>query len=122
MLHKIFDNNLVVIRKNKVTLKLNKPAYTGMSILELSKVLMHRFHYDSIKNRYDRKSKLLFTDNGSSIYETKTGDVSEDFNSDKETFDFSNYSNKSKYYDGSNKLVTGKAKDETGSFATEQFF
>ena len=26
----IFDNNLVVIRKNKVTLTLNKPAYVGM--------------------------------------------------------------------------------------------
>ena len=40
MWHKIFDNNLVVIRKSKDTLKLNKPAYTGMFILELSKVLM----------------------------------------------------------------------------------
>ena len=44
MSHKLFDNNLVVIRKTKVTLKLNKPAYTGMCILELSKVLI----YDSI--------------------------------------------------------------------------
>ena len=32
MLHKIFDNNLIAIRKNKVTLALNKPAYTGMYI------------------------------------------------------------------------------------------
>ena len=32
MLHKIFDNNLITIRKNKVTLALNKPAYTGMYI------------------------------------------------------------------------------------------
>ena len=44
MSHKLFDNNLVVIRKTKATLKLNKPAYTGMCILELSKVLI----YDSI--------------------------------------------------------------------------
>ena len=27
---KIFDNDLVVIRKYKVTLKLNKPAYVGV--------------------------------------------------------------------------------------------
>ena len=40
MSHKIFDNDLVAIRKNKVTLTRNKPAYTGMCILELSKVLM----------------------------------------------------------------------------------
>ena len=42
----IFDNDLVVIRKSKVALKLNKPAYIGMCILELSKVLMYEFHYD----------------------------------------------------------------------------
>ena len=33
MSHKIFDNYLVVILKNKVILKLNKPAYIGMCIL-----------------------------------------------------------------------------------------
>ena len=38
MLHKIFDNELVAIRKIKVTLTLNKAAYIGMCILELSKV------------------------------------------------------------------------------------
>ena len=48
MSHKIFDNNLVAIRKSKVALKLNKPAYIGMCILELSKILMYEFHYDCI--------------------------------------------------------------------------
>ena len=38
MSHKIFDNDLVEIRKSKVTLALNKPAYIGMCILELGKV------------------------------------------------------------------------------------
>ena len=36
-------------------------------------------------------------------------------------FDFSNYSAKSKYYDGSNKLVVGKIKDETGGVAIKKF-
>ena len=40
MSHKIIDNDLVAIRKNKVTLTLNKPAYIGMRILELNKVLI----------------------------------------------------------------------------------
>ena len=48
MSHKIFDNNLVAIRKSKVALRLNKPAYIGMCILELSKILMYEFHYDYI--------------------------------------------------------------------------
>ena len=38
MSQRIFDNNLVAIRKSKITLELYKPAYIGMCILELSKV------------------------------------------------------------------------------------
>ena len=48
ILHKIFDNNLVAMRKSKVSLKLNKPTYTETYILELSKVLMYELHYDYI--------------------------------------------------------------------------
>ena len=44
MSHKIFDNNLIVIRKNKVALELSKPAHIGMGILQLSKILMYKFH------------------------------------------------------------------------------
>ena len=69
LLHEIFNNNLVAIIKSKVTLKLNKQPYVGMCILELSKVLMCEFHYDYIKNKYDNKSKLLFTDTDSLMYE-----------------------------------------------------
>ena len=46
MSHKIFDNYLVAIRLTKVELKLNKHAYIGICIFELSKVLMYEFHYD----------------------------------------------------------------------------
>ena len=89
MSHKVFDNNLVAVRKNKVSLKLNKPANIGMCMWELSKILMYKFHYDYIKNKYESKSKLLFTDIDSLIYETKTEDVYQDFSSDKEMLDFS---------------------------------
>ena len=36
-----------------------------MCILELSKAPMYEFHYSYIKNKYDNKSRLLFTDNDS---------------------------------------------------------
>ena len=111
--HKIFDNNLVAILKCKLALKLNKPAYIGVFILELSKILMYEFHYDYIKNKYGNKSKLLFTDNDSLMYEIKTEDVYEHFSSDKEMFHFSNYSTKSIYYHNSNELVIRKMKDKT---------
>ena len=51
MSYKIFDSNLVMIRKSKLALKLNKPGYIVMCILELSKVLIYEFHYDFIKNK-----------------------------------------------------------------------
>ena len=47
MSQKILDNDLVTTRKSKVTLKLNKPAYVGMCLLQL--VLMHKSHHDYIK-------------------------------------------------------------------------
>ena len=92
MSHEIFDTDLVAIRKNKVTLMLKKPAYTGMCSLELSKVLMYEFHYDYIKNKHGNNSKLLFTGTDSLVYQIKTDDVYEDFSNNKGMFDFSNYS------------------------------
>ena len=53
------------------------------------------------------------------MYEIKTEDVYEDFSSNKEMFNFSNYSTKSKYYDSSNKLIIGEMKDETGSVTSK---
>ena len=55
------------------------------------------------------------------MYEIKTEDVYEDFRNDKEMFNFSNYSTRSKYYDNSNKLVVGKMKNETVGVAIEEF-
>ena len=70
---------MVTIRKNKVILTLSKPAYNGMCILELSKVLIYEFHYDYIKSEYGNKPRLLFTGTDSLMYEIKTEDVYEDF-------------------------------------------
>ena len=57
------------MRKNKVTLALNKPAYVGIFILGFSKVMMYQFHYDYIKNKYGNNSRLI--DTVSLMYEIK---------------------------------------------------
>ena len=54
------------------------------------------------------------------MYEIETENVYKDFRSDKEMFNFSNYSTKLKYYDNSNKLEAGKMKDETAGVAIEE--
>ena len=46
MAYKMFDNNLVQMRKSKLLLKRNEPTYIRICILVLSKVSMYKFHYD----------------------------------------------------------------------------
>ena len=74
----------------------------------MSKVIIYEYHYDYIKNNYENKSKLLFTDTDILMYKTKTEDVYKDFGSNKEIFDFSNYLYNSKCYDDSNKYSLAK--------------
>ena len=109
---KIFNENLVAVHKIKETLTLNRPAYVGMCILDLSKTLMYDFHYNYIKKKYVEKAKLLFTDTDSLTYEIEAKDVYKDFWKDKDRFDNSDYSKDSKYHDDTNKKVIGKFKDE----------
>ena len=50
---KCVSQNLMAIEmKKKTNVKMNKPVYLGMSILDISKTLMHEFWYDCIKPKY----------------------------------------------------------------------
>ena len=64
---------------------------------------------------------MLFTGTDSCMYQIKSEYIYEDFSSNKEMFDFSNYSTKSKYYNDSSRLVLGKIKDKTGGAVTKEF-
>ena len=85
MLHKIFDKDFVAIRKNQFLLTLNKLAYIGMFILEISEALMYEFRYNYIKNKYGNDSRLLFTELTVFLYEIKTEDIYEDVSNDKKS-------------------------------------
>ena len=86
---KIFSKTVVAIHQIKSVLTFDKPIYVGFSVLELSKLLMYKFHYEYVKNMFD--AKFLFTDTDSLVYETKREDVYKVYYSDKHLFDFSNY-------------------------------
>ena len=43
---KLIDNNLAIIQMRKVKVKMNKPIYLGLSILDISKITMYKFWYD----------------------------------------------------------------------------
>jgi len=79
---KIFDENLTAIHMNKIKIEYNKPIYLGFCILELSKTLMYDFHYNYIKNKYNDKVELLFTDTDSLVYEIHTEDFYKDIEND----------------------------------------
>ena len=120
--HKIFHQNLVAVHCKKTKLRLDKPSYVGMVILELSKTLMYDFHYNYIKKKYpEEKSKLLFTDTDSLTYHIKTEDIYRDFLADRELFDISDYPPNSEFYFLENKKVIGKFKDETAGVPIKEF-
>ena len=112
---KIFNENLGSVHKIKETLTLNRPAYVGMCILDLSKTLMYDFHYNYIKNKYGDRAKLLFTDMDSLTYEIEAEDVYQDVWYDKDKINNSDYPENSPYHDKTNKKVIGKFKDEAAS-------
>ena len=118
---KIFNENLVAVHKIKETLTLNRPAYVGMCILDLSKTLMYDFHYNYIKEKYGNKARLLFTDTDSLTYEIEAKDVYQDFWNDKDRFDNSDYPENSPYFDKTNKKVIGKFKDEAAGIPITEF-
>ncbi len=113
----IFHENLVAVHMSKPSVKLNKPIYLGMSILDLSKTLMYQFHYDHVKPKWGKDAELLFTDTDSLCYEVKTEDVFKDISPDaNKWYDTSNYDkdHPSGLYSGKNKKVIGFYKDECG--------
>ena len=118
---KIFNEDLVAVHKTKTSLLLNRPAYVGMCILDLSKTLMYDFHYNYIKSQYSDKAKLLFTDTDSLTYEIEAEDVYQDFWKDRYLFDNSDYPERSQFFDKMNKKVIGKFKDEVGGTPIVEF-
>ena len=97
---------------------LKKPIYVGFTVLDC-KWMIYDVHYNFIKKNFN--AELLFIDTDSLAYETKSKNVYEEFYKWKDLFDFSNYSKDSKFFDESNKKVTGKMKDEYGGVIIDEF-
>ena len=90
--YKIFSDNLMAIEMKKTRVKMTKTLYLGMSILDISKILMYKFWYDYISPKYGEKAKLCYTDTDSFVINIKTKDLFEDISNDVERwFDTSNY-------------------------------
>ena len=54
-----FSEDLLAIEMKKTKVKMNKPVYAGLSILEISETLMYEFWYDDIKLKYQNNAKTM---------------------------------------------------------------
>ena len=114
------DLSITEVKKTKV--KMNKPIYLGLSILEISKTLMYEFWYDYMKPRYNNDVKLCYMDTDSFIMNIKTNEFYKDISNDVENrFDTSNYEVNRPLPTGKNKQIIGLMKDELGGKIITEF-
>ena len=108
----------------KIKVIMNKSVYLGQAILDLSKIVMHEFHYDYMKAEYDGNLKLCYVDTDSLVYQIGTEDFYEGIAGNvKERFDASGYSKEDArpLPIGLNKKVIGLMKVELGGKIMTEF-
>ena len=99
----LISEDLSIIEMKKTKVKMNKPIYLALSILEISKILMYEFWYDYMKPKYN-DVKLSYMDTDSFVMHIKTNDFYKDIFDDVDNrFDTSNYEVKRPLPIGKNK-------------------
>ena len=112
----------VGLEAQRTRVKLDKPIYTGFTVLELSKLHMYEYHYTHMMKVYGpERAKLLFTDTDSLTYLIQTEDVYKDMKQDQSLYDTSNYPKEHFLFSNINKKVIGKFKDETGGLPVTEW-
>ena len=122
--HKInyISEELSIIEMNKTKVKMNKPIYLGLSILDISKILRYKFWYDYMKPKNNNNVKLCYMDTDSFVMNIRTNDFYKDIANDVEKrFDTSNYEVNRPLPTGKNKKVIGLIKDELGGKIITEF-
>jgi len=119
--HIVFSKSLEGIAMRKSMLYLNKPIYTGMVILDKSKILMYDLFYNTLKKEFGEKCELLYADTDSQILEIETEDIYEFMERNKNLFDTSDYPKEHRLHSNKNKKVLGKMKDECSGIPIAEF-
>ena len=106
-------NNLAAIHVAKTKLKFDKPIYVGMSVLDVSKTLMYKFHYNLMREKCGENIKLLYTDTKSFIYMISIDDFYQSIKDMINYFDTAGYAEKNVYgLPRINRKVLGKMNNE----------
>ena len=116
------SEDLSINEMKRTKVKMNKPIYLGLSILEISKLLMYELWYDYMKPKYGDNVKLCYMDTDSFIMNIKTEGFYKDIANDvAKRFDTSNYECDRPLPTGKNKKVIGLMKDELGGRVITEF-
>ena len=85
------SNRLALVESKPIKTVFNKPIYMGACILETSKLHMYEFWYDHLKEKYNNKIQLIYTDTDSFVIEINADDIYKDMFENKDLYDFSEY-------------------------------
>lgn len=116
----IFAEELLAIEMSKTEILMNKPIIIGMSVLDISKVVMCEFHYDHMKPKYGENIEVIYTDTDSFIYEIKCEDFYADMGQDICRYDTSDFKDH-QTVPRMNKKVPGLMKDENNGQCMTEF-
>ena len=100
---------------------MNKPAYLGLSILDLSKTVIYEFKYNYVKPKYSENAKLCYMSSDSLIVHVKADDIYKEITEDVETrFETSNFELDKPFL--KEKIIIGLLKDELRRQVMKEFF
>lgn len=118
----IFDENLAAIEMSKTTVLMDKPISVGMTILDISKVVMYEFYYNFLKNEYGENVRMAYTDTDSFVLHVKTPDFYADMMKNIQKYDTSDYPKNNRFgVELCNKKIPGLFKDEMKSEIITKF-
>ena len=116
-----FGENLMGCEMGHVKVFMKKPVYLDQAILDLSKIVMYKFHYDYMKPKF-KDSQFCYMDTDSLIYNIKTEDFYADIADDVPArFDTSGYIPDRPLPINLNKKVISLMKDELGGAIMTEF-
>ncbi|XP_036140462.1 uncharacterized protein LOC118644854 [Monomorium pharaonis] len=118
----VFAENLIAVELRKLEVKLYKPIYVGMCILDISKTCLYEFHHEYMLPLYRDKCRVMYTDTDSLIYLVECEDIYETMKRDIARFDTSDYPVDNAYgMPLENKKVPGLMKDENNGVIMTEF-
>lgn len=118
----IFGDKLAALQLKQTQVKISKPVYIGMSILDISKYRVYYFHYEFMRKLVGDNCKVLYTHTDSLIYEITKKNIYKTMRKYTDEFDTSKYQENNQFkIRRKNKMEIGLMKDVCEGIVIEEF-